>query len=76
MHVMIEDTIKSAIDAAREQLQSQYPECATCRHKGEKHGMNCLECCPVERRQLSEANAPADLPAVSGKVRRDVGGAS
>ena len=48
---------KRIIDEAREQLQSRYPECATCKHRGEKHGMNCLECCPVERAMSHTANS-------------------
>lgn len=46
---MFDVQLGKVFDCLREQMQSRYPECETCRHKGEKHGMNCMECCPVER---------------------------
>jgi len=54
---MYEHEVRKIIDEARERLQSRHEECTTCKHKGEEHGMNCLECCPVDRKLKENNNA-------------------
>lgn len=49
----IEYEIERAINSARDRLHC-FPECATCKHVSESHGMNCMECCPV-RREMERA---------------------
>lgn len=62
----IDEYVEAVINEARERLQSRYPECKKCPHKGETHGMNCLECCPVEYEPFCSCGKP-------GKARTDNG---
>lgn len=36
-----------------------YNYCSECPHRGDAHGMNCLECCPVK---LEQVESGGDYP--------------
>lgn len=45
----MEEAVEEIINNVRVRLQLRYDECKMCKYKKETHGMNCLECCPVEK---------------------------
>jgi len=64
---MYRHQIKAALDEGRKRLQS-FPDCAECKHRSDAHMMNCMECCPVRRRQESSVSgaSAADSSAAPG----------
>ncbi|KKN77645.1 hypothetical protein LCGC14_0357700 [marine sediment metagenome] len=45
---MMAEQAARLITQTRERAQSRYAECETCEYRGPGHGMNCMECCPIE----------------------------
>lgn len=33
-----------------------YDYCKECEHRNDKHGMNCMECCPVKNNKIKDTN--------------------
>lgn len=60
---MYRHQIKLALDEGKRRLQA-FNECETCRHRNDEHLMNCMECCPVRRKQqedISESTSNLNL---------------
>ncbi len=40
--------VKKQVKEILEDAYRSYKECKTCKHRNDKHYMNCIECCPFE----------------------------